>query len=112
MERKTVFLDANILYSWNLTHLFMFFWNPKDVISFEDTHSIISFIYFCSKCKKEDIDIIFSYEYKGKIINLKSMFEYLESDFNLKKIAYTKECDIDLTKEHIHTKILNRLKEI
>lgn len=25
MERRTVFLDANILYSWNLTHLFMFF---------------------------------------------------------------------------------------
>lgn len=25
MERKAVFLDANILYSWNLTHLFMFF---------------------------------------------------------------------------------------
>ncbi len=25
IERKSVFLDANILYSWNLTHLFMFF---------------------------------------------------------------------------------------
>lgn len=25
MEKESVFLDANILYSWNLTHLFMFF---------------------------------------------------------------------------------------
>lgn len=113
MERKTVFLDANILYSWNLTHVFMFFCDTgvgligpywSDVVISEAIKNIQNNKGFDDSARFAEMNKAYTY---ANVIGYESLDDINGVDAKdqpVAKAAIFNECDFLVTNNFKHFK--------